>query len=456
MALVVAQDVIASSVNRVVVGLGVTGLSCARHLYARGIPFTVVDTRSAPPGLAQLRREMPDVTVFAGNYPAEIIDSAVELIVSPGIALDDPIVSRALAADVAVVGDIDLFVREAGAPVVGITGSNAKSTVTELLGQMARDARLNVGVGGNLGTPALDLLADDRELYVLELSSFQLERAGRLDLAVAVVLNVSADHLDRHGTMSNYHQVKHRIFRGCRKAVVNRNDPLTVPLVAADVEIVSWRMGEPELGGFGLRQVDEVETLCYEFDALLPTSQMGLVGRHNVANALSALALGYAAGLGLETMVATLREFAGLPHRCQQVAEIAGVRFVNDSKGTNVGATEAALNGLGEARNIILIAGGQGKGADFSQLQGAVARHCKLLLLIGEDAELLRQALGDVVPVAIESSLDSAVAAAAAQARPGDCVLLSPACASFDMFCGYVERGQAFCQAVAGLPGGRA
>ncbi len=445
------QDVIASSVNRVVVGLGVTGLSCARHLHAHGIPFTVVDTRAEPPGLAELRREMPQVTVFAGDYPAELIDSAAELIVSPGVPMNDPIVARARAADVAVVGDIDLFVREARAPVVGITGSNAKSTVTELLGRMARDAGLNTGVGGNLGTPALELLADDRQLYVLELSSFQLERAGDLGLAVATVLNVSADHLDRHGTMPAYHQAKHRIFRGCRKAVVNRDDPLTVPLVASDVEIVSWRMGEPELGGFGLRWVDGAQALCYGFDTLLPTAQMKLAGRHNVANALSALALGYAAGLGLEAMVATLRVFAGLPHRCQQVAEIDGVRFVNDSKGTNVGATQAALNGLGGARDIILIAGGQAKGADFAPLRAAVAGHCKLLILIGEDAALLERALGDVVPVMLESSMEAAVAAAAAQAIPGDCVLLSPACASFDMFSGYVERGDAFCRSVARL-----
>ena len=449
------QDVIASSVNRVVVGLGVTGLSCARHLHARGIPFCVVDTRAEPPGLAQLREEMPDVSVFAGDYPTQIMDTASELIVSPGIAMSDPIVVRAQAADIAVVGDIDLFVREARAPVVGITGSNAKSTVTELLGQMARDAGLNVGVGGNLGTPALDLLGEDRALYVLELSSFQLERAGSLDLAVATVLNISADHLDRHGSMPGYHQAKHRIFRGCRKAVVNRNDPLTIPLVAADVEIVSWRMGEPELGGFGLRLVDGMENLCYGFDALLPTSQMNLAGRHNVANALAALATGYAAGLPLDIMVATLREFGGLPHRCQQVAEIDGVRFVNDSKGTNVGATEAALNGLGGERNIILIAGGQGKGADFGQLQAAVAGHCKLLVLMGEDAALMQRALGEVVPVVIATSMAAAVVTAAGQAVPGDCVLLSPACASFDMFSGYEARGEAFCQAVASLQEGQ-
>ena len=453
MAAVVAQDVIASSVNRVVVGLGATGLSCARHLYARDLPFSVVDTRAEPPGLEQLRSEMPQVPVFAGDYPAAIIESAAELVVSPGVAMHDPIVTLALEAGVDVVGDIDLFMREARAPVVGITGSNAKSTVTELLGQMAQDAGLNVGVGGNLGTPALDLLASERELYVLELSSFQLERAQQLNLAVATVLNVSADHLDRHGSMPGYHQAKHRIFRGCRKAVVNRGDPLTIPLVAPDVEVISWRMGEPELGGFGLRRMDDQEYLCHGFEALLRTAQVGLAGRHNVANALAALALGSSVGLPVAIMVDTLRTFSGLPHRCEQVAEIGGVRFVNDSKGTNVGATEAALNGLGGARDILLIAGGQGKGADFFQLRAAVARHCKLLVLIGEDATLIQQALDEVVPVVFATNMAAAVAAAAAAAEPGDCVLLSPACASFDMFAGYVQRGEAFCDALAQLPG---
>ena len=450
-----AQGVIASSVSRVVVGLGVTGVSCARYLYARDIPFTVIDTRAEPPGLRELRQEMPDVAIYAGDYPAGLIDSATELIVSPGIAMDDPVVVRALAADAEVLGDIDLFVRAARAPVVGITGSNAKSTVTELLGQMARDTGLNVGVGGNLGTAALDLLADDRELYVLELSSFQLERAGSLDLAVATVLNVSADHLDRHGNMPNYHQAKHRIFRGCAKAVVNRSDPLTLPLVAADVEIISWRVSEPELGGFGLRQVDGVEHLCCGFETLLSVEQLALAGRHNVANALAALALGHAVGLPLASMVATLCEFRGLPHRCEQVAQINGVSFVNDSKGTNVGATEAALHGLGGERNIILIAGGQSKGADFTRLQAAVQQHCKLLVLLGEDAGKMQQALAGSAPVVMALSMDGAVTAAAQQAAPGDCVLLSPACASFDMFAGYAQRGVAFCEAVARLQEGK-
>jgi UDP-N-acetylmuramoylalanine--D-glutamate ligase len=451
-ALAVAQNVIASSEHRVVVGLGVTGLSCARHLYARGLPFTVIDTRAAPPGLAELQREMPGVSVFAGVYPADLIDGASELIVSPGIAMDDPLVRRARDLGIDVVGDIDLFVREARAPVIGITGSNAKSTVTELVGHMAQTAGLNVGVGGNLGTPALELLDDARELYVLELSSFQLERAGELGLAVATVLNVSADHLDRHGSMPAYHQAKHRIFRGCRKVVVNRDDPLTIALVAPGVEVISWRLREPELNGFGLRLLDGREWLCHGFERLLPVDEMGFAGRHNVANALAALALGSAAGLPAVAMTAALQSFRGLPHRCQLVTTINGVRFIDDSKGTNVGATEAALAGLGGERDIVLIAGGQAKGADFKGLQGAVRRHCKLLVLIGEDAAELEQALAQCVRVVHADSMADAVACAADAAMPGDTVLLSPACASFDMFSGYVQRAEVFCAAVMALP----
>ena len=450
------QGLIASSVNRVVVGLGVTGLSCARYLHQRGLRFSVIDTRANAPGLAAFREEMPDVTVYAGVYPVELVTGATELVVSPGISLDERVVQQARDAGVSIVGDIDLFMREATAPVVGITGSNAKSTVTELVGQMAQDAKLSVGVGGNLGTPALDLLDPAHTLYVLELSSFQLERAGDLGLEVATVLNVSPDHLDRHGSMPRYHQAKHRIFRGCHKAVVNRDDPLTIPLLASEVEVISWRMGEPELGGFGLRQVESQEMLCHGFESVIPSSELVLTGRHNVANALAALALGHAAGLPLESMAETLRHFCGLPHRCQRIAVLEGVSYVNDSKGTNVGATLAALNGLGAGRNIVLIAGGQGKGADFSQLQAAVSVHCKAVILLGEAAEEMQLALQGCAPVTRALSLEEAVDAAAAQANAGDVVLLSPACASFDMFTGYVNRGEVFCQAVERLREGRA
>lgn len=450
------QGVIASSINRVVVGLGATGLSCARFLYANDMPFSVIDTRVDPPGLQALREEMPDVAVYPGVYPVELLSGATELIVSPGISLDEPAVAQAVQAGVKVIGDIDLFVAHAQAPVVGITGSNAKSTVTELVGSMANLAQMNVGVGGNLGTPALELLMSDRALYVLELSSFQLERAGRLGLEVATVLNVSPDHLDRHGSMVKYHQAKHRIFQGCRKVVLNRDDPLTVPLVPPDVEVISWRLGEPELGGFGLRQGDAGETICFGFDALMLVSELAMVGRHNVANALAALAIGRAAGVPMASMLQALREFKGLAHRCEAVAEIGKVRYINDSKGTNVGATLAAINGLADGRNIVLIAGGQAKGADFKVLQDAVGKYCKAVLVMGEAAATLSEVLGERTSVAIMQSISQAVDEAAAITHPGDIVLLSPACASFDMFDSYIQRGDAFRQRVHELAGGDA
>ena len=449
----VAQDLIASSEHRVVVGLGVTGLSCARHLYRQGASFSVVDTREHPPGLEQLQLEMPEVPVYAGSCPEDLLASASELVVSPGIALDEPLIAGAIGAGAKVVGDIDLFVREAKAPVIGITGSNAKSTVTELVGAMAKQAALNVGVGGNLGIPALDLLADDRELYVLELSSFQLERAGKLELAVATVLNLSADHLDRHGSMPRYHQAKHRIFFGCAKAVCNSDDPLTIPLLEDSVPVIRWRLGEPDLNGFGLREEGGELFLSHGFDCLLAVKDLPIAGRHNQANALAALALGYAAGLPMGAMVKALLDFRGLPHRCERVMESAGVCFVNDSKGTNIGATEAALVGLGGQRDIVLIAGGQGKGADFRQLRKSVEQHCRHLVLIGEDAPALEAALADVVTIGHAANMTEAVSAAIAVAHQGDTVLLSPACASFDMFSGYAARGDAFKAAVRELGG---
>ncbi len=453
MSLAVKQGLIASSDSRVIVGLGVTGLSCARFLHRSGLAFAVVDTRSEPPGLAEFEREFPDVPVFFGDVPDAVIESASELIVSPGVALDDPVVVTATAAGAVVVGDIDLFAREAKAPVIGITGSNAKSTVTELVGQMAREAGVAVAVGGNLGVPALELLSDDCELYVLELSSFQLERAGQLNLSLATVLNLSVDHMDRHGSMPLYHRAKHRIFGGCGKVVVNRDDSLTAPLVAEDVEVISWRMGEPDLRGFGLRVEDGREYFSHNFELLLPVEELQLPGRHNVANALAALSIGYGAGLPIPSMLNTLRNFRGLPHRCEVVAKVDGVTYVNDSKGTNVGATEAALNGLGVNKNILLIAGGQGKGADFDQLRSAVGDHCKMVLLIGEASLEMQQCFDGAAPVVLASTLAEAVSVAAGEANSGDCVLLSPACASFDMFAGYAERGDVFVSAVSTLSG---
>ena len=442
------QDLTASSDNSVVVGLGSTGLSCARFLQGQGRSFCMVDTRLEPPGLADFQREFPDVPVLFGEVPDAVVCDAGELIVSPGVALDNPLVVVAQAAGTQVIGDIDLFVREASAPIVGITGSNAKSTVTELVGRMASDAGVAVAVGGNLGIPALDLLSADIDLYVLELSSFQLERAGQLNLSVATVLNVSEDHLDRHGSMSLYHRAKHNIFGGCSSAVVNLDDSMTTPLVAEDVGVTSWHMGEPELGGFGLRVEGGVEFLSRQLELLMPADELGLEGRHNIANSLAALAIGERAGLPLESMIQTLREFRGLPHRCELVCEVEGVRYVNDSKGTNVGATKAAVTGLAAGNNIVLIAGGQGKGADFSVLKPALKKHCKLAVLVGEDREPMRDYFNGAVEVCLADTMEEAVAKATQRAETGDVVLLSPACASFDMFSGYAERGDCFTEIV--------
>ncbi|MEM9256041.1 MAG: UDP-N-acetylmuramoyl-L-alanine--D-glutamate ligase [Pseudomonadota bacterium] len=443
-----ADQLIASTEHTVIVGTGSTGLSCARHLRTANRLFSVVDTRDNPPGLEAMQDIVPAENIHRGGCPPELFEVATEFVVSPGVPLDIPLVQAALDAGISVVGDVDLFMREAMAPVVGITGSNAKSTVTELVGRMATAAGLDVGVGGNLGTPALDLLAPERDVYVIELSSFQLERAGDLGLAVATVLNVTADHLDRHRDMPGYHQVKHRIFRGCQKVVIHRDDALTIPLVPAEVEMMSWRLGEPDLEGFGLREVQGEECLCQGFEALLPVDELALPGRHNVANALAALALGRCAGLPMAAMLDTLRVYRGLPHRCELVAELDGVRYVNDSKGTNIGATEAALRGLGADRNILLLAGGQAKGASFRQLQSAVAKHCKVLILFGEDADEIEEALAEVAPILRVESLEDGVAAARQEAEEGDCVLLSPACASFDMFESYQQRGDVFRRAV--------
>jgi UDP-N-acetylmuramoylalanine--D-glutamate ligase len=432
------------------VGLGTTGLSCARYLQRAGVQVAVWDTRDKPPGLDQLRRDCPDVPVFLGAAPTSLLAGA-ELVVSPGLPLEEPELVAAAAAGATLLGDIDLFVRAAQAPVIGITGSNAKSTVTEMVGAMAAAAGLVAGVGGNLGPAALELLDDASELYVLELSSFQLERAGALGLAVATVLNVSPDHLDRHGTLTRYHAAKHRIFRGCRKAVVNLDDALTQPLLPPDVEVVSWRCGQPELNGFGLRRKADRDYLYRGFDRLLAVDELGVSGRHNVANALAALALGAAAGLPDAAMVQALKAFRGLPHRCERVATVAGVDYIDDSKGTNVGATEAALRGLGGESDIVLIAGGQAKGADLGELRTALQAHGRALLAIGEAAAQLQALFQQDLPVEQVATMEQAVERAALLAQPGDKVLLSPACASFDMFDNYRQRGEVFAAAVRDL-----
>ena len=442
---------IASSERRLILGLGVTGQSVARWWRQQGVAFAAVDTRAEraddPAALTDID---PNNAAF-GDVDAAFVDDCTEMIVSPGVALDHPLVERARGQGCRVRGDIDLFIEAAQAPVVGITGSNGKSTVTSILGAMIAACGVKVAVGGNLGRPALDLLADEPELYVLELSSFQLERSETLGLALATVLNISADHLDRYASLTDYHRAKHAIYKQVGHVVANRDDPLTIPLVPEETPVTWWRSGEPDLNEFGLVERDGATWLCRGPEGLVCSDELQLAGRHNHLNVLAALALGSALKMPLEGLIEGAKHYRGLPHRCQLISQINGVRFIDDSKGTNIGATAAALEGLSGAGQIWLIIGGQGKGQDFSLLKPVLARINVRLLVMGEATEQIRADLGRDTPIDVMSSLEDAVNLSAASAQPGDIVLLSPACASFDMFASYVERGERFQAAVAAL-----
>jgi UDP-N-acetylmuramoylalanine--D-glutamate ligase len=445
-------QLIASSKLKMVVGIGATGLSVARYLSQLGERFVMLDTRQQPPYLDQLRSEFPDVPVALGELALDIFEDADEIILSPGLSRQIPAVQLAIQSGVPVIGDIELFARSASAPIIAITGSNGKSTVTTLVGEMCRASGRSVGVGGNLGTPALALLDDSVQLYVLELSSFQLESVDSLNAEVAVVLNVSPDHMDRYNSLLDYHQAKHRVFGGARQVVVNRADSLSVPLVSEKVKQWSFGLDRPDFSGFGLvGGVNGESWLAYQFEKLMPEAELGMKGRHNTSNALAALALGSAVDLPMDVMLHVLRQFKGLPHRCQTVTTLHGVVYINDSKATNVGATLAAIHGLASSDNLILIAGGQAKGQNFSPLAEALSGTVKQLVLIGEDASAINDAMPNSVSIAYAASLQAAVETARQIAVAGDIVLLSPACASFDMFSGFEDRGDQFIAAVEGL-----
>lgn len=429
-----------------VVGLGLSGVSALRYLAREGASLVVTDSRAAPKGVEPLRAEHPQAEFRLGAFSApQPLSQFAMAVVSPGVSLDEPLVKELNAAGVEIVGDVELFARAARAPVVGITGSNGKSTVTTLVGEMARAAGRHVAVGGNLGTPALDLLADEVELYVLELSSFQLETTASLHCAAATILNLSQDHLDRHGTMARYGEVKARIFAGCRTAVVNRDDAAVMAL--APPGAIRFGLEAPHAGEYGL--ADGGSTLACGDERLLPVAELKIFGLHNAANALAALALADAAGLPRTASLAALRAFAGLPHRCEFVARVDGVDYFNDSKGTNVGSTLAALMGL--PAPIVWLGGGQGKGQSFAELRAALAAKGRAAVLFGEDAAVIERDVFGALPVWREADMRGALRRAHSLARAGDRVLLSPACASFDQFKNYVDRGEQFRAAVRAL-----
>jgi UDP-N-acetylmuramoylalanine--D-glutamate ligase len=441
-------ELISSSVRRGVLGMGHTGRSVARYWKAQGIPFIAMDTRADLANDLALRRELEGVEAHFGEISETVLKQIDLLIASPGIAMDSAVIGLAQSLNIEVRGDIDLFVGEAQAPVIGITGSNGKSTVTTFVGQLLTSSGLNVSIGGNLGTPALELLNDPVDAYVLELSSFQLERAGDLNLAVAAVLNLSPDHLDRHHTMPLYHLAKHRIFSGAQHVVANYRDSLTQPVGKGDVPWTLWRNNEPDIQQLGVRDHDGTPWICFGFETLCPLSDVPVVGNHNIDNVLAALAICHSMGFPYEQLVEGIKTLKGLPHRCELVAVRDGVRFVNDSKGTNVGATVAALDGLANGRNIILVAGGDGKGQAFAPLAKAVSQYAKHTVLIGHDAVSIAEALDAATPHTFADDMESAVRTATDIAASGDVVLLSPACASLDMFADYRARGDAFTAAV--------
>lgn len=445
---------IATDSLRVVVGLGKTGYSCVRHLVAQGYVVAVMDCKEKPALADNLRAEFPKVATYFGGYNEAALLSAHEIILSPGVPLNTPEIQCAIAQGISVTGDIDLFMRAYDGLVIAITGSNGKSTVTELVGEMARHQGLQVGVGGNIGTPALDLLGTDLDLVVLELSSFQLETATSLKGHVATVLNISEDHMDRYEDLQGYMSAKHRIFRHANVVVANRDDVLTHPLIGSASKLSWYSLNDSLLKGFCAPRNDAGErVICFGKEAWLFEGELKIKGAHNVLNALAALGLGEAAGLGRQAMVKALKTFPGLPHRCQWVATLEGIDFINDSKATNVGAALAAIDGLqiDGQKNLVLILGGVGKGADFTPMVPVAMKSCKHLVLLGVAATEMAAVFAGI-PQTQVASMAEAVSAAHKIADAGDTVLLAPACASFDMFDGFEHRGRVFEAAVRALP----
>lgn len=441
----------------IVVGLGKSGMSLVRYLASQKASFAVVDTRSNPPELARLKVEYPELDVHCGELDVNFLCRAKTLFVSPGLDLKTPALQEAARRGVVLSGDIDLFSHVAKAPIVAITGSNGKSTVTTLVGEMAKAAGKKVAVGGNLGEAALNLLSEDVELYVLELSSFQLESCQHLNAEVATLLNISEDHMDRYVGIKEYIEAKQRIFIGAKHCVINVDDCYSSPFEwsgnLADCYSFSVKSQADDFLGFKLMSLHGEIWIVFNNQPLLPIEKMKIKGLHNYANAMAALALGHAAGLSFERMISALVDFKGLEHRCEWVASIDNVNYYNDSKATNVGASLAAIDGLGGdiTGKLILIAGGDGKGADFSSLKDPIGKFCRAVVLMGRDAKLIEQVLPSTVQRIYVDSIEQAVKESALLAQKNDAVLLAPACASWDMFNGFEARGYSFKEAVKGL-----
>lgn len=437
----------------VVLGLGATGISCARFLQAQQIPFVLLDTRESPPNLESVKSQFPNTDIHLGQLPESLLSEVKEIILSPGVARDHPILDGIHKSNIAVIGDIELFLRYAKAPVVAVTGSNGKSTVTSMLGYIVQRLGIQVRIGGNLGEPALSLLDPLAEYYILELSSYQLESIFSLNAVAVTLLNISPDHLDRYPSMENYLKAKQRIFQNNAVAICNKDQSETYRDCDL-MQCIYFSEHPPSRGEFGLCQEQGNTYLAFGEKCLLAVSQLKLIGRHNWINALATLALGQAMGLSLDAMIEHLPSFPGLEHRLQWIGQFNGVDFYNDSKATNVGAAIASLQGLADniTGQIILIAGGDGKAQDFTEMSKAMAQ-VKKAIVFGKDAQSLTTTLQSVVEVINVSNLNQAVQQAVLVAESGDAVLLAPACSSLDMYKNFEARGLHFQQCVNELMG---
>ncbi|WP_371188129.1 UDP-N-acetylmuramoyl-L-alanine--D-glutamate ligase [Thalassotalea maritima] len=430
----------------VVLGLGATGLSCARYLVSQGIDFVVIDSRPAPSGQHRLQRIAPNATLYSGAWHSDIIAKADLIIASPGVDINQAEIADYVQADAELIGDVELYCRINRSPKLAVTGSNGKSTVVSLLDHIAKHLHIDSVLAGNIGVPVLDVIEQDCDMVILELSSFQLETMTSLNAVAGTVLNISDDHLDRHKTMDNYQAIKHRIYQQSQRRVYNRHQSNTYP-TELRVDDISFGIDAPAHGHLGIIKDEQHCYLAFGEQRLINCDQLPLAGQHNYLNCLAALALGYCAGWSMTMMARALLSFEGLAHRCKQVDSGDDIIWINDSKATNIGATLAAIEGLVHPRRrLILIAGGDGKGADFSELQPGISMVDELITL-GKDGPEIAQLKANSIEV---HSLEQAVQQARNIAEPGDMVLLSPACASIDMFNNYMQRGDMFIAAIRG------
>ena len=438
--------------DAIVVGLGKTGLSCFRYLSNQGLNVAITDSRDTPPELSRLEEEFGSAPIYLGQINEEALLASDQIILSPGVSLNNKSIKLSIEHNIPVFGDIELFSQKAQAPIIAVSGSNGKSTVTTMVVEMTRSAGLKTYVGGNIGVPALDLLDETiPDLYVLELSSFQLETTFSLNAHASVVLNISPDHMDRYSSFHDYADVKKRIYLGQGSMVINKDEKYSYSVIDTNRDIIFFSLGVPEEGNYGLAVHDNEVWLTRGNEKIIKQNQLKIKGVHNISNALAAMALAETVNVPTNVMLNTLKEFNGLEHRCQLVSKINNVSWYNDSKATNVEACIASIIGLSELGNIILIAGGDSKKADLSGLRPIIEKYVKKVFLLGVDANKLAEVVGFNVEKELVKNMDDAVKGASKIADSGDLVLLAPACSSLDMYENYQQRGDTFISAINAL-----